>query len=100
MPKKMFAAAAGLALLLTGPLALNANATTLPAVGTLPAALPVQNIACWCGPYRCACRHRYWGPRYGYYHRYYGPRYGYYGPRYYGWRPGVRVYVGPRWRYW
>src|SRR5262249_36050725 len=76
--------------LLTG--SLNANATTLPAVGTLPAASPVQNIACWCGPYRCACGHyRYYGPRYyGY-----GLRYGYYGHRYY--RP--RVYVGPRYRY-
>ena len=88
MPKKIFAAAAGLALLLTGSLAFSAKATTLPAVGTLPAASPVQNIACWCGPYRCACRHRYY---YGY-----GPRYyGYYGQRYY--RP--RVYVGPRYRY-
>ena len=93
MPRKIFAAAAGLALLLTGSLAFNVNATTLPAVGTLPAASPVQNVACWCGPYRCACGHyRYYGPRYyGY-----GPRYyGYYGHRYY--RP--RVYVGPRYRY-
>ena len=87
MPKKMLAAAASLALLFTGSLALNANATTLPAVGTLPAASPVQNVACWCGPYRCACGHR----------RYYGPRYyGYYGPRRYY---GPHVYVGPRYRY-
>jgi hypothetical protein len=99
MPTKMLCAAAGLVLLLTASLGSNANATTLPPVGTLPAASPVQNIACWCGPYRCACRHRYWGPRY---YGYYGPRhYGYYGPRYYGWRrPGVGVYVGPRRRWW
>jgi len=69
----------------TGLLAFNANATTLPS-STLPAASPVQNIACWCGPYRCACGHRYYGPRY----------YGYYGPRRYY---GPRVYVGPRYRY-
>jgi len=58
----MLAAAAGLAVLFTGSLALNANANTLPEVG--PAASPVQNVACWCGPYRCACGHRYYGPRY------------------------------------
>ena len=92
MPK-MFGTAAGLAMLLTASLGSSANATTLPAAGTPPAASPVQNIACWCGPYRCACGHRYYGPRYGYYgHRYYGPRY-------YR-RPGVGVYVGPRRRYW
>jgi hypothetical protein len=62
MPTKMLGAAAGLALLLTASLGYSANATTLSAVGTLPATSPVQNIACWCGPYRCACRHRYWGP--------------------------------------
>jgi hypothetical protein len=92
MPTKMLAAAAGLVLLLTGSLTSNANAT-VPAVGTMPAASPVHNIACWCGPYRCACGHRrYYGPRYGYYgHRYYG----YYGHPYYG----PRVYVGPRYRY-
>jgi hypothetical protein len=90
MSKKMFVAAS-LALLLTGSLAFNANATTVPAVGTMPATSPVQNIACWCGPYRCACGHRryygYYGPRYYGYHRYYGPRV-YVGPRYryYGWR--------------
>jgi hypothetical protein len=89
MPQKMLVAAS-LALLLTGSLAFNANATTVPAVGTMPGTSPVQNIACWCGPYRCACGHRYYGPRY------YG-----YGPRYYGYhryyRP--RVYVGPRYNY-
>ena len=85
MPKTMFATAVGLALLLTGSRGFNANATTLPS-STLPAASPVQNIACWCGPYRCACGHRYYGPRY----------YGYYGPRRYY---GPRVYVGPRYGY-
>src|SRR5690242_8342226 len=92
MPNHALATVAGLGLLLAGSLAISANATTLP-VGSLPAASPVQKVACWCGPYRCACGHRrYYGPRYGYY----GPRYGYYGPRRYY---GPHVYVGPRYRY-
>jgi hypothetical protein len=38
---------------------------------------PIESVACWCGPYRCACRR--WWHRPGVY-RYYGPR------RYYRWR--------------
>ena len=63
---------------------------------------PVEKVACWCGPYRCACR-RAWrrGPYYGGYA--YRP-YGYYGYGYrpyygYGWRPGITIGIGPGWRW-
>ena len=36
---------------------------------------PIENIACWCGPYRCGCARPYYRPyRYGYG---YGYGYGY-----------------------
>jgi hypothetical protein len=37
---------------------------------------PVENIGCWCGPYRCACGHPY-------------------GYRPYAYRPYVHPYVRP-----
>ena len=62
-------------LLIGGSLVWNAKAT--PTTAPLGKSYsPVENVGCWCGPYRCACR-RYWRPRY----------YGYWGPRpYYRWR--------------
>ncbi len=103
--RTLITAAATAVILLAGSLVWKAEA----GVGSLPLASkgysPVEQAACWCGPYRCACR-RYWGPRYRYwggpYYGYWGPRYyGYYGPRAYGyWGPGVSVYVGPRWWGW
>jgi hypothetical protein len=76
-------------LLLAGSFAWKAEAAPLSGVADLPpltkSTSPLEGVACWCGPYRCACRRRYWGPRYGYYGYRYRP-YGYYG-------------YGRRWRY-
>ena len=69
--------------LLAGSALFKAEAAPIGGVGAIApitkGTSPVENVGCWCGPYRCACR-RYWGPRV------------YWGPRYYGWRPY-------RWRY-
>jgi hypothetical protein len=67
MHKTILGAAAGLALLVTALLTLDANAATLTGFGT-PLASPVQTVACWCGSlggstaalrggrsYRCSC---------------------------------------------
>jgi hypothetical protein len=67
MHKTIIGAAAGLALLVTALLTLDANAATLTGFGT-PLASPVQTVACWCGSlggstaalrggrsYRCSC---------------------------------------------
>ena len=76
MRKVLIASLAAVTLLIGGSFAWNAEATptTAPLTNNYS---PVENAACWCGPYRCACR-RYYGPRY----------YGYYGYRrpYYRWR--------------
>ena len=77
--RKLLTAVATATILLAGSAIWKAEAATPVGPVTLPpltkSAPPVENIGCWCGPYRCACRR--WGPRY----------------RYYGWR---RPY---RWRY-
>jgi hypothetical protein len=75
MRKLLITGLATATLLIGGSLVWNAQAT--PAAGPLNKNYsPVENVGCWCGPYRCACR-RYYGPRY----------YGYWGPRpYYRWR--------------
>jgi hypothetical protein len=84
--RNLITALATAAILIVGSLVWKAEAAMTTGVGGL---LPrtnsytPQGVACWCGPYRCACRRRYWGPRYGYYG--YRP-YGYYG-------------YGRRWRY-
>ena len=61
---------------------------------------PVKTVGYARRHYRRAYRRGYYGyryPRYGYGYYwpygYYRP-YGYYG---YGWRPGINIYVGPRW---
>lgn len=97
MRKLITAAAAAAAILVAGAIAGKAEAAPLTGAGALPAqtqnSSPIENVACWCGPYRCACgwRRRGWYRPYGYYgpRRYYRPyRWGYYRP--YRWR---------RWRY-
>jgi len=72
MHKLMIGGFAGLALLGTGLLSWDANATTLTGAAAPPSsaydASPVQTVACWCGPlggttaalgggpsYRCSC---------------------------------------------
>jgi hypothetical protein len=91
MRKLITAAAAAAAILVAGAIAGEAQATPLGSAGILlpptQSSSPVQNAACWCGPYRCACGWR--RPNYRPY-RYYGPRpyyrpYRYYGP-YRRWR--------------
>jgi hypothetical protein len=81
--RKLFTILATAVVLLAGSALFKAEAAPIRGLGDLSPitkdASPVENVGCWCGPYRCACR-RYWGPRYGYY-----------GPRWYG-----RPY---RWRY-
>lgn len=76
--RKLLATVATAFVLIAGSALVPAEAATPGSVGGFPltkSAPPVENVGCWCGPYRCACR-RYWGPR-----RYYwGPR------RYYRWR--------------
>lgn len=97
MPKAMLATVASLTLLWAGTaLAPNANATTLTGAEALPNAVqgssPIQTVACWCGPYRCACGHvwrrGYWSRPYPYYrrHPYWGRPY-----RRCWWRAGVKV---------
>jgi hypothetical protein len=87
MRKLITAAVAAAAILMTGAIAGKAEAAPLTGTANLPpltqSSSPVQNVACWCGPYRCACGYRrgYYRP-YGYYgpRRYFGPRRGYYRP--------------------
>jgi hypothetical protein len=80
MRKLITAVAAATAILIAGSIAWKAEATTTTGLSSLASLTesysPVEKAACWCGPYRCACR-RYWGPRYyGYYRRpYYRYRY-------------------------
>ena len=80
MRKLLITGLATATLLIGGLLVWNAQAATATGLGGLSPLTksysPVENVGCWCGPYRCACR-RYYGPRY----------YGYWGPRpYYRWR--------------
>jgi hypothetical protein len=87
--RKLFTVLATAIVLLAGSAIWKAEAAPMGGLGDLSpltkGASPVETVACWCGPYRCACR-RYWGPR-----PYWGPRV-YWGPR---------AYWGPRyrWRY-
>jgi hypothetical protein len=70
--RKLLTAVAAAMILLAGAAIMNAEAATPAGTATVPLAQtmpPVQSIGCWCGPYRCACRRRWWGPRY-----YWGPR--------------------------
>jgi len=74
MRKLITAGAMAAAILAAGGVAGTAGATPLTSAGTLPAqsqsSSPVQRAACWCGPYRCACRrYRYYRP-YRYYRGY------------------------------
>jgi hypothetical protein len=80
MPKRMLVGLSGLILLTGATLAFNANATPSVVVGSTLASSPIQNVACACGPYRCACGHPYY--RRGYYAAPY---------RRCWWRAGVRV---------
>jgi hypothetical protein len=78
--RKLLTAVAAATILLAGSAMWKAEAAT-PSSPVLPpltqSAPPVENVGCWCGPYRCACRRPWWGP--GVY-RYHAPR------RYYRWR--------------
>lgn len=51
--------------LFVGTLAWTASATVPGSTLNPPttANSPVENIACWCGPYRCACGWRRWNGR-------------------------------------
>ena len=79
MRKLITAGLAAAAILVAGSLVTNVEAAPVAGAGTLPPLTqdlsPVQNVACWCGPYRCACGYR---------------------KRYYGYRPYYRPY---RYRY-
>ncbi len=54
---------AALAVLFIGSLAWTANATVPGSRLNSLTTAPVENIACWCGPYRCGCGWRRWGGR-------------------------------------
>jgi hypothetical protein len=89
MRKLITAAAAAMAIMIAGSIAGTAEAAPLTGTANLPpltqSSSPVQNVACWCGRYRCACGWR---------------RGGEYGPRAYGRYYGPRRYNRPyRWRY-
>ena len=67
MRKLLITGLATATLLIGGSLVSNAQAATTAGLGGLAPLTksysPVENVGCWCGPYRCACR-RYHGPRY------------------------------------
>ena len=60
------------AILVAGSVISKAEAAPVAGVGNLLSvtknASPLQNVACWCGRYRCACGHPYYRRpyRYGY----------------------------------
>jgi hypothetical protein len=75
MQKLITALAATAAILTAGSIVSHAEATPATGIGSLAKSSSlVEDAACWCGPYRCACGHRYYRP-YGYGYRHYG--YGY-----------------------
>ena len=78
--RKLLTAIVTVMLLLLGSLVWKAEAAMTTGIGSplTKSNSPIESVACWCGPYRCACR-RYWGPRYGYYgyRRPYYRRWGY-----------------------
>jgi len=82
MSRKMLFAVVGLALLLTGFLAMKVDAAMLPGVGSPPPIVhsysPVEPVRCVCGPRGCACGPA-WRSGWGW------------GPRRCWWRRGVRV---------
>ena len=82
--RRLLTAVATVTLLLGGSLVWKAEAAMTTGIGSplMKSYSPIELVACWCGPYRCACR-RYWVPRYGYYGYRYRP-YGYYGYRRWG----------------
>ena len=84
--RKLLTAIATVTLLLGGSLVWKAEAAMTTGIGSplTKNYSPLESVACWCGPYRCACGHRYW--RRPYYGGYYGYRrpYGYYGYRRWG----------------
>jgi hypothetical protein len=67
MPKLLIAFATAILLIISGGIIWKAEAA-MPAASLPQGTKTISPAACWCGPYRCACR-RYWGPRYGYYRR-------------------------------
>ena len=78
--RKLLTAVATATILLAGSAMWKAEAASPAGAAVLPPltkSTPVENVGCWCGPYRCACRRWWWGP--GVY-RYHAPR------RYYRWR--------------
>ncbi|MGA8688437.1 MAG: hypothetical protein WB662_00655 [Methyloceanibacter sp.] len=82
MRKLITALAATAAILTAGSIVSQAEATPATGIGSLAESSSlIENVACWCGPYRCACGHPYYRPyRYGYYG--YGYRPWHYGYRY------------------
>ena len=82
--RKVLTVLATAMMLLGGSLVWKAEAAPLSGVADQPpltkSTSPLKGVACWCGPYRCAC----------------GRRYGYYG---YGYRPYGYYGYGRRWRY-
>lgn len=81
MRKLITAGLAAAAILVAGSLAHKAEAAPVPGTGTLPPlsqnSSPVENVGCWCGPYRCACGYRRWGYYGRPYYRPYRYRYRY-----------------------
>ena len=89
--RKVLTVLATAMMLLGGSLVWKAEAAPLSGVADLPpltkSTSPLESVACWCGPYRCACGRRFYGgPRYYGHYGYGSRRYGYYG-------------YGRRWRY-
>ncbi len=90
----LFSSMVAATILVAAAVGWKAEAATMTGVGTLPlqtrSYTPVEKVAYWRRHYRRG----YYGYGYPYYdYGYYRP-YGYYG---YGWRPGVSIYIGPRW---
>jgi hypothetical protein len=83
MRKLITAGLAAAAILVAGSLVWKVEAAPVAGAGTLPPltqnSSPVENVGCWCGPYRCACRRHYGYYGYGYrpYYRPYRYRYNY-----------------------
>jgi hypothetical protein len=80
MRKLITALAITAAIVVAGSVISRAEAAPVARVGNLLSVTkngsPLQNVACWCGRYRCACGHPYYG-RYGYYGYRRPYRYGY-----------------------
>jgi hypothetical protein len=89
----LLASLAAMMLLVIGAVDSKVEAATMQGIGTLPLQTKSYSGIEEVGYYRRHARRAYRRGYYGYGYPYYRP-YGYYG---YGWRPGIRIYVGPGW---